>query len=738
METVAGTRWRLFAPLLLAAAVITVYSNSLNGTFLLDDIVTIEKNASIRQLWPPQRVWASEEMNSLAGRPVAAYTFAVSYALSETAPWGHRLLNILFHLLAVLALYGLLRRTFQLEFFAELAPHAAEGLALAAALVWAVHPLATASVTYVVQRVEVLMSLCYLATLYFAVRGFTATRSLPWFATAVLACALGMGCKEVMVSAPLAVCLYDRQFVSRSFKSALRNHAALYAGLALSWVLLYFLLSGNQRLEFVETRPKDESAATYFMAQWGILFEYLGLVVWPHPLIMLRWPPMDLDPAWTAVTGLGWSLLAGATLWGLWRRAAWSAPAAMFFMILAPSSSVIRLIEWSAERRMYLPSACVIALSVWLAAAGLRRLFQRLACRPDFRALAHGALLCAVTAGLGALTYARNEAYKSSRTLFEADLRNDPGNPKLLMRVGMCLCRAGRGDEGIAALRRALSIWPENVMARRNLALELAGRKQYEEAVAAFQPVKEVYWDPTWMPTWVLALIESGQFGEAELRLEWLKTKDPHSSNAEYLRGYCKLKEGEPEAALPFLERAIELDPFMADAWSGVGWVRFRQGRLEEALAPFQRALELKPDLAWAAEFFLRAQAQILLGKAKEHTARGWRLCGEDRIEEGLRELYHALRLVPDFPEARHYAAAVLRRQQAEFLGGADSPQALQLLASAYAVQGDYQEARNILGIALKSAQAHEDEARVKELRARLAQYERGLAFEMPAAGATP
>jgi len=90
-------------------------------------------------------------------------------------------------------------------------------MAFAAALWWMLHPLQTESVLCVVQRTESLMGLFYLLTLYAAIRAMEGMRPLPWQILAFVACLAGMASKEVMVTAPLIVLLYDRTFVAGTF-----------------------------------------------------------------------------------------------------------------------------------------------------------------------------------------------------------------------------------------------------------------------------------------------------------------------------------------------------------------------------------------------------------------------------------------------------------------------------------------------------------------------------------------
>ena len=127
------------------------------------------------------------------GRPVLNLSLALNYLMGGTAAWGYHLVNLLIHLCAGLVLYGILRRTFR----------GFDLPAAAVALLWTAHPIQTEAVTYIVQRAESLMGLFYFLTLYCFIRYGEGSRR--WAVLSVLACFLGMGTKEVMVSAPLVV-----------------------------------------------------------------------------------------------------------------------------------------------------------------------------------------------------------------------------------------------------------------------------------------------------------------------------------------------------------------------------------------------------------------------------------------------------------------------------------------------------------------------------------------------------
>jgi hypothetical protein len=147
--------------------------------FIFDDLNVITNNAHVRTLWPPWEAMIAPAQIPVAGRPVVSLSLALNYAVSGLQPWSYHAFNLALHIANALLLLGIVRRTVRGE--------RADGTALAVALIWLVHPLLTESVTYVVQRTELLMALFFLLTLYCVIRG--------WQFGAVVASALGMGSK---------------------------------------------------------------------------------------------------------------------------------------------------------------------------------------------------------------------------------------------------------------------------------------------------------------------------------------------------------------------------------------------------------------------------------------------------------------------------------------------------------------------------------------------------------------
>src|SRR5580692_7194183 len=177
MSDTKATARILGAAGIIVLAGLVAYHNSFGGAFVLDDQQAIVENASLRHLWP---IWSPLHATTLNatvnGRPLLNLSLALNYAVSGLQPWSYHAANLLIHLLAGLALFGVARRTLERGG----AGRAALPAAGAIALLWTVHPLQTEAVTYVVQRAESLMGLCYLLTLYCFIRYAEGARRAGW------------------------------------------------------------------------------------------------------------------------------------------------------------------------------------------------------------------------------------------------------------------------------------------------------------------------------------------------------------------------------------------------------------------------------------------------------------------------------------------------------------------------------------------------------------------------------
>ncbi len=471
---------------LIALATVAAFSNSFGGPFVFDDEAAILQNPTIRHLWP---IWGSlcppNSGETVSGRPLLNLSLAINYALSGYHVLGYHVTNLAIHLMAAVLLFGVLRRTLLLPALRDRWAAAATALALATALLWAIHPLQTESVTYLAQRAESLVGLFYLLTLYCFLRGVDSARAIWWFAGSAIACLLGMASKEVMVSAPLMVLLYDRTFCAGSFREAWRRRRGLYLVLASTWLLLgWLVVSGHNRGGSVGFGARISWWA-YFGTQFGAIVHYLRLCVWPHPLLLdygirTAQGPLEIAPYAIVV-----ALLGVAVLVALWRWPKVGFLGAWFFAILAPTSSVVPVVTQTvAEHRMYLPLAAVMTVAVLGGFLAGRRLVGRR--RLSLRALqtVGGSLVVLAGFTFGILTFHRNSDYQSEMSIWQDTVAKDPQNERAYNNLGLALARRGEVNEAIAHFRRSLEIEPNFCFAHKSLGIILCGRGCFDEGIA--------------------------------------------------------------------------------------------------------------------------------------------------------------------------------------------------------------------------------------------------------------
>jgi tetratricopeptide (TPR) repeat protein len=486
----------------------------------------------------------------MSGRPLAAFTLALNYALAPAdvrdvfAPagpglpadaavrfarnvWGYHALNLIVHVLAALALFGVVRRTLLSPALRERYGPVATGAAGAIALIWVVHPLNTEAVTYVVQRVESLMGLCYLTTLYCAIRATEDSgRRLWWMAAAVIVCACGMATKEVMVTAPIMVAIWDWLFLRPANQSAVdsRRRWRFYTALGATWLVLAAL---------VVQMPRAHAAgfslgwtwSSYLATQMGVVLHYLRLAIVPAPLVLDYSWPKATSIGEIALPALAILALAAASTWMVAKRRPAGFLGAWFLLILAPSSSVLPIVtEIAAEHRMYLPVAGVIAFMV----LGGYRLLVRAPVSTVRAATVIGAAAVMVAAVFATLTRDRNRDYWSDEGLWAKTVEQRPGNARARVSLAIDLLARQRTAGAEGQLREAIRLSPEDARAHLNLGL---------------------------------ALYTDGNAAGAIAELERSKGLDPASGETAGALGEAYLAAHRPADAVASFQRALDLLP---------------------------------------------------------------------------------------------------------------------------------------------------------------------------------
>lgn len=543
-------RFPIRAAMIIALVVVAAFWNSFEGVFVFDDILHIVENPRVRVLTPP---WAP-----LLGttRPLIQASMALNYAIGGLNPWGYHAVNLGLHLGATLLLFGLLRRL--LGRFTS-TREAATGLAATMAALWAVHPLQTESVTYVIQRAEVGMGLCVLLTLYSLLRSSESPRPGRWLALSVGSCLFGFGFKPIMAMTPLLAWFFDRSLISGGFGAAWRTRRPYYIALALTPAVLPLLLAASAA-EWKTTAGfacRDVNWSDYAATQPEIILHYLKLSFWPSALCLDYGWPVEQSALVIALSSSVILALIALTVYGMRRAPAWGFLGVWFFINLAPTSSFVPISDLAFEHRMYLALAAVVCAAVIAAHLAITRFL------PEARSFLAPTMATAALALYASFTVARNADYHSQFRIASNDVVARPANPRPHSNLGRQLALIGNLDGACSEFEKAIALKPNYAVAYAN-----CGQ----------------------------ALLDKGEPGRARGYIQKAAELKPEDWTAQNKFGMVLFRLGEDEKAAVLFQNALRLCPESAEVHLNMAAVLRRGGDLKQSIAHLEEAVRLKPD----------------------------------------------------------------------------------------------------------------------------------------------
>lgn len=412
MSRLLLSRW--FGPLfILFAAVVTliVYSNSFTASFQFDDLPIILENTIIHDLSNLPRILTGQRGLTMA-------TFALNYAVGGVDTTGYHAVNVAIHIINTALIYILLLHTLR---FVNTDEANARRLSALAALLFAVHPIQTQSVTYIVQRMESLTSLFYVLALLFFIWASKATNTAKRAALYIgvgLSYLLAFYSKEIAYTLPAVVLLYDFCFIAKGRARAVARKWPVYAILAVLFaaftVTTIMPLGGfndvsDESADAKYAAPKvkaglgtkelDYSAGfkvstvtpkEYLYTQFNVMVYYVSLLAFPAS------QNLDYDFPWSrelfkapqvaegtvlnmpipppfvslliliAAAGAGAYMIISTQKRPETRRRVAGFFIFWYFIILSPTSSIVPIIDAIYEHRVYLPSLGFFTILVLL------------------------------------------------------------------------------------------------------------------------------------------------------------------------------------------------------------------------------------------------------------------------------------------------------------------------------------------------------------------------------------
>jgi len=612
-------RSSLLALGLVLVAAAAAYLPSIDGEFLLDDLALQGDPLVLHPLRQDVAAWFA------SGRPLAIFTFALNHAAVGLDPRGWHLTNVAIHLCVTILAFLFARLT-----LARAGLSGPERPALAAAALFALHPLQTEAVAYVAQRAESLASGLYLsALLLLLVRDAeSGRRRHALLAGAAVLQAAALLTKPIAATLPVAWLLHAAllptppEAAAPAWRRVWRRVPAALPLLALSALAAAQGLHGARDSLDAGYSIPGLPVADYLATQLRVIPEYLRLLVLPMGQCAdWHFPPSRsfLEPSVVGGALLLGAIVTGAVVAGLRglggtgdgaavaRAAAFGA--LFFLLVLAPSSSVVPLLDPLAEHRVYLAS-----LGPFLAAAaGAALAARRFAGRS---AVAVGGGIAAVAlAALTALTAQRSSVWTTPLVLWEDAVGKAPGKARVHLNLGYALYNAGRPAEALASFRRSMQLAGDRTIAPdllvANIVNTLLTLGRVDEARAEVAKVLAVIPEDSAMLA-LLAQVEYASKRDDEVLRAGLAAvaKDPGRVGAWKYVGLARARLGDRQGALAAFRAAAATNTLDPVIYAELGRTEEQSGNRAEACAAYARASALAGN-PWASGNARQALARL-------------------------------------------------------------------------------------------------------------------------------
>ena len=649
----AEKRWPVAAGIVvsLCAAIWAVYGQVGGFEFVnLDDALYLTGNEVVQGGFTRESVvWAFTTDSAANWHPLTWLSHMLDVEMFGLDPGPAHLVNVLWHTLGVLLLFGFLLGT--------TGSPVRSGLAAA---LFALHPLHVESVAWLAERKDVLSCAFAMATLC-AYAHYARRPTLGRYAGVFVLLALGLMAKPMLVTLPFLLLLLDvwplgrlrldRLDLPLLRRLVLEKLPLLALSLASSVVTLAVQRTAMDSLAQVPLLWRAANALSAYAGYLGRLLWPVDLaVIYPHPYAPWGVPLSGLEIGGAALL-LALVTLAVARAW----RRPWLGVGWLWFLgTLVPVIGLVQVGEQAlADRYAYLPAIGLYVACVWLAAEAASRLAHRWSPAPAAGCALALALLCA----LGVRAHAQAQLWRGSLPLFRHTLAVAGESPTSHLVMGVALDRQGRSEAAMEQYQRALALKPSYAEAHYNLGVVLYGERRLDEArhalenAAALQPE-----NGDAQNNLALVYLAMGRIDAAVAAFERALASGARPTTALVNLGNALGAAGRADEAMDSYRRALALDPDLAAAHFNLARLLGRRGEQVRAIHHFERAVTLEPE---------RPESHYYLARA---------LAAQARLEPAIFHLRQVLRLQPAHPRARRDLDVAIRLASHTTDSGGDEP----------------------------------------------------------------
>jgi tetratricopeptide (TPR) repeat protein len=663
----------------LALAVFAVFSQVLTCDFVnYDDLGYITQNQNVQHGINLETLkWALTAGHSSNWHPLTWISHMLDVQIFGLKPMGHHLTNLLFHAANSVLMFLLLRRM----------TGAMWPSAFVAAM-FALHPLRVESVAWVSERKDVLSTFFWILTVGAYTRYVqTPSQRTKWFTLSLIAYALGLMSKPMVVTLPFVLILLDiwplRRFTisdlrfAKPFRKALLDKVPFFLLALISSVVTFIVQRQGGAVSSLTSLTVAQRIENMFVAY--VL--YICKTFWPTKLSIL-YPHPGQWPWWEIIVCLLALITVTVIAIRLFRTRPYLAVGWFWFLgMLIPVIGLVQVgIQCMADRYTYVPIVGLFIAATWAAIEFVR---------------ARGILITISAVAITTccvMTPIQVSYWKDSEQLFLHAVAVTDKNYLAYNNLGYYLSNKGQPERAMEFYKKSLEIKPTYEDAHNNLGYCLAGQGKYWEAIEEYKKALGI---------------------------------NRHLTEAHNNLGNALSNVNETDAAIHEYRIAIEESPTHSDAHNNLGIALAMKGQFDEAIEHFQLAVKYKDNYASAHSNLGNAyavQGNDLLTKGNTNAA-------EARFDQAIAEYKECMRINPQDPQAHNNLGNVLAQRNktdeaiAEYRKAIEikneNPEAHFNLGFAYAKLGKRSDAETEYLIALKQKPNYTDAAnQLQALRA--------------------
>jgi len=456
--------------LLLTVAILVIYSGTLHFPWILDDRGNILENQPIhlQQLNFQSLIntfYANPDTPGKLYRPVACSSFALNWFIGQDNPFGYHIVNISIHVLTAFFLYLSCRYLVSLTIFPRIFRLRGDSVAVIAALLWAMNPMQTQAVTYIVQRMAALAALFSIIGIFLFIKARTSIffhQRVFFSIFCLFSFLLALGSKQNAILFPFSIMLVEYIF----FRSKIgiipqlakeRRKKIVVIFLLCCACVLFAVYYFDTFISWLNYENRTFTLCQRMLTEPRVLLFYLSQLFFPaasrlsieHDIVFST----SLFTPWTTLPSLAGCLLLIVIGFALRKKDQLLSFALLFYFLNHAVESTIIPLEPIFEHRNYLPS---LFLFLPIAARAVSLVEQK---KNNYIRTAVALGTAAALIFLGVNTYARNKAWASATTLWQDASEKAPNSSRAAINLAKEYIYSGRRDEALSLAEHSYTLW---------------------------------------------------------------------------------------------------------------------------------------------------------------------------------------------------------------------------------------------------------------------------------------